>query len=46
MLANLLASLMERAIYECLVWKTGEIERYRRILKRVFVRLLLDRAPV
>ncbi|BBL78403.1 hypothetical protein RxyAA322_02570 [Rubrobacter xylanophilus] len=45
-LANLLASLMERAIYECLVWRTGDIGRYRRILKRIFVRLLLDRAPV
>nr|WP_041328109.1 hypothetical protein [Rubrobacter xylanophilus] len=31
----------ERAIYECLVWRAGDVERHRKVLKRMFARLLL-----
>lgn len=43
--ANLLISLIERAIYECLVWETGELERYRETFRWTFARLLLAQAP-
>jgi AcrR family transcriptional regulator len=38
--ATLLITLIERTIYECLVWETGDLERYRKTLKRMFERTL------
>jgi AcrR family transcriptional regulator len=39
--ADLLINLMDRTIYECLVWETGDLARYRTTLKWTFIRLLL-----
>ncbi|WP_047865859.1 TetR/AcrR family transcriptional regulator [Rubrobacter aplysinae] len=43
--ASLLISLIESAIYECLVWETKDLYRYREALKWTFTRLLLGRGP-
>lgn len=38
--STLLITLIERTIYECLVWETGDLERYRETLKLMFERTL------
>lgn len=34
--STLLITLIEKTIYECLVWETGDLERYRETLKLMF----------
>ena len=41
-LANLLVSLIQQAIGECLVWGNQDISRYRKVLVLIFERLLLN----
>ena len=38
--ADLLVSLFERAIYECLIWENTEMRRYRETLILIFQRIL------
>lgn len=44
-LAELMVSLVERAIYECLVWENSDLDRYRKTLISIFQSVLLKGQP-